>query len=316
MIAANVPTISPIAADVYDGLTSQPRRLPAKLFYDAAGSSLFEEITRLPEYYLTRTEAAILEKSAGEICRRAGTNVSVVELAAGSAEKTRLLLAELLRTQLTAIYAPVDVSQAALAAARDTMRSLAGVKVQPVLCELSDLGFLTKYDSPRLVLFIGSTIGNLEDEEAIALLARVARELNAKDRLLLGSDLVKDTAVLLPAYDDAQGVTARFNRNLLVRINRELGGNFDPDAFRHIARWDSAHSRIEMHLESARRQVVAIRDLGLTLDLAGGERIHTENSYKYTLPRVRAILAGAGFELERTWSDERGWYGVHLARVL
>ncbi|MDP9267108.1 MAG: L-histidine N(alpha)-methyltransferase [Acidobacteriota bacterium] len=341
MIATNLHTISPIARDVYEGLTSVPRRLPAKLFYDAAGSALFEEITRLPEYYLTRTEAAILQTNAAEICslagkQSAGKNVTVIELAAGSGEKTKLLLAPLLRQQLGVTYAPVDVSQAALVAARQTVtRSLPGVHVQPVMSDLEDLAFLDSYHSPRLILFIGSTIGNLEDDEAIALLRRIAVRLQPDDRLLLGTDLAKDTAVLLPAYDDAQGVTARFNRNLLTRINRELGGDFDPEAFAHIARWNAERSRIEMHLGSQARQTVYIRDLGLTLEFANGDRIHTENSYKYTLPRVLALLAQAGFELQRTWFDrdafdkaasdkeasdkeasgEQAWYAVHLAHI-
>jgi len=317
MIAPNLSTISPIARDVYEGLASVPRRLQAKLFYDAAGSALFEEITRLPEYYLTRTEAAILQTNAAEICRRAGKNVTVIELAAGSGEKTKLLLAELLRQQLGVTYAPVDVSQAALVAARESVTgSLPRVRVQPVMSELEDLSFMARYRSPRLVLFIGSTIGNLGDDEAIDLLRRIGSELQPDDRLLLGTDLVKDTAVLLPAYDDAQGVTARFNRNLLTRINRELGGTFEPSAFKHIARWNEERSRIEMHLEARTPQAVSIRDLGLTLDFAAGERIHTENSYKYTLPRVREMLAQAGFALEHTWSDERSWYAVHLAHIL
>ena len=167
MIAANVRAVSLIAEDVYAGLTSAPKRLPAKLFYDAAGSALFEEITRLPEYYLTRTEAAILERNAAEICRRAGKNATLIELAAGSAEKTRLLLAQLLRQQERVTYVPVDVSQAALVAARRTIeRFLPRVRIHPVMRELADLQFLARYPSPRLVVFIGSTIGNLEGEEA------------------------------------------------------------------------------------------------------------------------------------------------------
>jgi L-histidine N-alpha-methyltransferase len=316
MIAANLRAASPIAEDVYAGLTSTPRRLPAKLFYDAAGSTLFEEITRLPEYYLTRTEAAILERNAAEICRRAGKSVTLIELAAGSAEKTRLLLAELLRQQAAVTYVPVDVSEAALVAARQSIeRSLPRVRVQTVMRELNDLAFLARYSGPRLVLFIGSTIGNLEDDEAVTLLRGIAAELGPEDRFLLGTDLVKDAAVLLPAYNDADGVTARFNRNQLARIDRELGGDFDPDAFAHIACWNAECSRIEMYLEARRRQSVRIRDLGLVLEFEPGERIHTENSYKYTMPRVRELLAQAGFELERTWSDERSWYAVHLAHI-
>ena len=315
MTAPKLQAISPIAADVYAGLTSVPKRLPAKLFYDAAGSALFEAITRLPEYYLTRTEAAILEANAGEICRLAGKNATVIELAAGSAQKTKLLLAELLRRQLSVTYAPVDVSPTALAEARDAIAAaLPRVRVQPVISEWNDLRFLRRYRSPRLVLFIGSTIGNLEDEEAVTLLKGIAAELNADDRLLLGTDLVKDEAVLVAAYNDAQGVTARFNLNLLARLNRELGARFELDQFAHVALWNAESSRIEMHLES-RRQCVWIRDLRLMLEFDQGERIHTENSYKYTLPRVRTLLDAAGFALERTWSDARQWYALHLARL-
>jgi L-histidine N-alpha-methyltransferase len=315
MTAANLRTLSPIAAEVYEGLTRSPKRLPAKLFYDSAGSALFEEITRLPEYYLTRTEAAILEMNAAEICRAAGHVGTVIELAAGSAQKTKVLLAELLRNQLAVTYVPMDVSHAALAAARTTIeQSLRQVRVQPEWRELNDLGFFAEYPPKRLVLFIGSTIGNLEDEDAAALLRRISAQMTPGDRLLLGTDMVKAGSILFPAYNDAGGVTARFNRNLLLRVNRELGGTFDPDTFRHVACWNAEYARIEMYLESQRRQTVWISDLALAVGFEKGERIHTENSYKYTLPRVRSLLRNSGFELERTWTDERGWYGVHLAR--
>lgn len=316
MTATRLQAISPIAEDVYAGLTSMPKYLPAKLFYDAAGSALFEEITRLPEYYLTRTEASILEANAAEICRLAGHNVTVIELAAGSAEKTELLLAELQKRQPQITYVPADVSPTALAAARGIVtRALPHVRVRPVVGEFADLGFLSRYPSPRLVLFIGSTIGNLEDDEAVALLGRLATRLQPADRLLLGTDLAKDRSVVLPAYNDAAGVTARFNRNLLVRINHELGGDFDPASFAHVAVWDAERSRIEMHLESRRAQRVRVRDLGLTLDFTARGRIHTENSYKYTLPRVEALLAAGGLTRARTWTDARGWYAVHLAHL-
>ncbi len=316
MTAPNVETISPIAAEVYAGLTATPKRLPAKLFYDAAGSALFEEITRLPEYYLTRTEAAILEANAAEICGLAGKNVSVIELAAGSAQKTKLLLGEFLRRQLAVTYVPVDVSPAALLEAQASVRAeLPRVRVQPVAAEWTDLSFLRRYRSPRLVLFIGSTIGNLEDDEAVALLRRIADELGPEDRVLLGTDLVKDLSVLLPAYNDRQGVTARFNRNVLTRINDELRGTFAPECFEHVACWNAERSRIEMHLEARRRQRVWVRDLGLTLEIAERERIHTENSYKYTLPRVRTLLGAAGLKLTHTWSDPQDWYAAHLAKL-
>jgi len=316
MIATRPLTLSPIAADVFAGLTRKNKSLPPRLFYDAAGSALFEEITQLPEYYLTRTEAAILRENAGDISRLAGRDISVIELAAGSAEKTRILLRAVLRRQLRAVYVPVDVSEAALVAARRSLKQfLPRVAVQPELSDLSDLKFLRRFKSPRLVLFIGSTIGNLDYGEAITLLQRVAAELTPDDRLLLGTDLLKDPSVLLPAYDDAQGVTARFNRNVLVRINRELGGSFDTETFAHIALWNAECSRMEMHLESRVRQNVTIRDLGIAVSFERGERIHTENSYKYTLPAIIEILGQAGLQLERSWSDNRKWYALHLAQL-
>lgn len=308
--------VSSIAADVRDGLTRVPKTLPPKLFYDAAGSALFEEITRLPEYYLTRTELAILEAHASEICELAGHPASVIELGSGNAAKTRTLLQALLKRAASVLYVPVDLSAAALESARTGVESgLAAVSVRPVLADLAqDLAFLGQVGSPRLVLYLGSSIGNFEMEDAVALFQRVCARLNQQDAFLLGTDLVKDAAVLVPAYDDSRGVTERFNKNVLARINRELGGHFDLDSFGHVALWNEQQSRIEMHLESLRDQEVRIHALGLTIAFRRGERIHTENSYKYTIPSVQQLLRASGFTVERTWTDARQWFALHLAR--
>jgi dimethylhistidine N-methyltransferase len=305
-----------IAADVLDGLTRRPKALPPKLFYDAEGSALFDDITRLPEYYLTRTELGILEEHADEICRRAGNNLSVVELGAGSARKTRTLIRALARRRLRVLYVPVDISRPALAEAQRALEAeFQSIKVHPVARDFSDLSFLQSVPAPRLVLYIGSSIGNLDESDAISLLRGLRHALGPRDHLLLGTDLIKPRDVLLAAYDDAAGVTARFNKNMLARINRELGGHFVLDAFRHVARWNQGASRIEMYLESLREQMVSIDTLRLQVSFAAGEWLHTENSYKYTVASVLSMLEQAGFVLEQTWTDPQQWFAVHLAGV-
>ncbi len=299
------------------GLSEEPRRLPAKLFYDAAGSQLFEEITRTPEYYPTRTERAILEEHATEIARAAGTNLTLVELGAGSATKTRVLIAAILRRQLRLEFHPVDVSPAAL---EEALASLNGdfrnLKVSPIVADYTDhVPRLASLPGRKLVLFIGSTIGNFEPQQAVRFLQRVRRSLQPGDALLLGFDMVKDAQVLHAAYNDAAGVTAQFNKNLLARINRELGADFDLDEFNHVAFWNSRASRIEMHLESRVDQTVHLRDLNTTIHFSFGERVHTENSYKFTASSIRKLVRLSGFKLEQTWTDPQQWFSVVLARV-
>ncbi|MFB3916610.1 MAG: L-histidine N(alpha)-methyltransferase [Terriglobales bacterium] len=306
-----------IAEDVRIGLTSSPKWLSSRLFYDATGSALFEQITRVPEYYLTRTERQILTSNAKAIALHAGTNLTLVELGAGTAEKTRILIASLLRRQLRLDYYPVDVCRDALQVATQSLTAqFPSLRVRPMVADYCcGLNELDRVPGRKLVLYLGSSIGNFEPPAAAALLCNVRASLRPGDALLLGADMVKPTTVLLPAYNDAQGVTARFNKNLLVRTNRELGADFDPKKFRHLVRWNSSSSRIEMHLRSLCEQRVSIAALGLQVRFAPGETIHTENSYKYTAAMLRSILRQGGFALERTWMDERRWFSLCLARV-
>lgn len=309
-----------MAAVVTEGLLSQPKWLPSWLFYDAAGSRLFDQITELPEYYLTRTERAIFTQRAGEIIEAAAQDdaLHIVELGAGSCDKTRILLRAAVSRQDTVLYEPVDVSASALAEAQQRIETeLPGVLVCP---RVEDYTHQFTLDQPlhghrRMVLYIGSSIGNFEPGEAASVLGNVRAALVPGDAILLGVDLAKDERTLLDAYDDAAGVTAEFNRNILVRLNREFGANFDLDAFAHRAVWNPTHSRMEMHLESRARQAVRIPGLDLNLCFRRGETIHTENSYKYRPGQAEALLQSAGFSTVHRWTDENGWFAVHLARA-
>ncbi len=308
------------ASAVSEGLMSRPKWLPSWLFYDAAGSRLFEQITELPEYYLTRTERAILTDRAAEIIGLAAGSdtLRLVELGAGSADKTRLLLAAAVERQDTVTYEPVDVSSSALDDAQQRIeRELPGVTVTPRVMDYTK-GFQLDPVTPgerRLVMYIGSSIGNFEPEEAEDILADVCDALAPGDSILLGVDLVKDRNTLLAAYDDAAGVTAAFNRNMLVRINRELGADFNPEAFAHRAVWNRFRSRIEMHLGNQMPQTVHIPALDMRLEFSAGETIHTENSYKYQPGQAETMLTDVGFKPTATWTDEKNWFAVVLARV-
>jgi dimethylhistidine N-methyltransferase len=309
-----------VAAAVRDGLCSLPKRLSPWLFYDEEGSRLFERITELPEYYLTRTERGILSENAGRIVESAsnGDRLRIVELGAGSADKTRLLLAAAVRRQGGVIYEPVDVSPSALASAKQRIeREIPGVQVAPRVEDYTQ-GLVLDAEGPgerRLVLFIGSSIGNFEPLEAMGLLRGIRAGLRAEDALLLGVDLVKDEMQLLAAYDDAAGVTAAFNLNLLARLNRELGAEFDPAAFSHKAVWNAARSRIEMHLVSRTKQRVKIDSFEFEVEFEAGETIHTENSYKYRPELAASMLKASGFAAAGQWTDERGWFEVTLGRA-
>jgi L-histidine Nalpha-methyltransferase len=313
-----------VANVVREGLGSRPKRLPAWLFYDSAGSRFFEAITRLPEYYLTRTERNIFHGASEQILERAsnGRQLRIAELGAGSAEKTRLLLKAAVKRQGTALYEPVDVSASALEGAKRRIeREIPAVTVAPRVMDYTDgddrrfhLGAMDE-DEIRLVLYIGSSIGNFEPHQAARLLRRVRAGLEVGDAMLLGVDLVKDEATLLAAYDDAQGVTAAFNKNILVRLNRELDADFDAEAFAHRAVWSRSASRIEMHLASRIAQQVNVGALDFAVDFAAGETIHTENSYKYRPGQIETLLKQSGFRAETTWTDPSGWFAVCLGRA-
>jgi dimethylhistidine N-methyltransferase len=303
--------------DVRRGLTARPKTLPPYLFYDAAGSELYERITELPEYYLTRAERRIFATHADAIvahARGAGP-LTVVELGAGSASKTELLLRAAVARRARCLYVPIDVSRTALAAARERLHAeLPLVEVRP-LATTYDLALPALGDtpSPHLVLFIGSSVGNMADEEASALLDSIRKALPGEAFLVLGTDLRKSPDVLRAAYDDASGVTAAFNLNVLARINRELGGHFDLRRFRHVARWNEGESRVEMHLLSTFAQDVAVDALGLRIHFDAGETIHTESCAKYDVPRVERLLARGGFTRVTSYEDREFGFAVHVA---
>jgi L-histidine Nalpha-methyltransferase len=314
-----------LGAEVFRGLTTRPRTLSPWLFYDQEGSQLFEQITELDEYYLTRTERAIFRANAGEIISAASTptphglerEITVIELGAGTATKTGLLLDAAVRRQQAVTYHAIDVSESALQEAqRNLTAAIPGITFQSRVGDYTEgLGEIPADGTRRLVLYIGSSLGNFEPTDARQLLRNLRNQLAPGDMLLLGIDLVKDIPTLVAAYDDASGVTAAFNRNVLARINRELGADFDLMKFRHKVRWNGEHSRIEMHLESLMAHDVSIGALDLSVAFRRGETIHTENSYKYSIQGVQHLLAQTGFTVFEDWTDVHRWFGVFLARV-
>jgi L-histidine N-alpha-methyltransferase len=303
-----------LARDVRRGLTARPRRLPPKYFYDAAGSALFDRITRLEEYYLTRVEAGLLGTVAPEIVERVGPR-DLLELGPGSGDKARPFL-DALAGRAAVRYLPVDVGRDGLGQAIAALAAdYPGLGIHALVGDFEhDLGHVPPPRGRRLALFLGSTIGNFDPGPRRALLRSIRRRLGGEGRLLLGVDLVKDRRVLEAAYDDQAGVTAEFNRNILRVVNRALDGDFEPEAFRHRAFYHSGAHRIEMHLIAERRQRVHLRRLGLVLDFAPGEGIWTENSYKFTQESTAAMLAGAGFALEAWYTDPAEQFGLALAR--
>jgi len=302
----------------------QQKTLSPWLFYDERGSQLFEDITRLDEYYLTRTEREIFAVNAKQIVASLGGPVSFVELGAGTSTKTGLLLCAASHQQQGVLYQPIDVSSSALDEASVSLREkVPTVRVKPLVANYITDGYtierdLTQGEACRVMaLYIGSSIGNFAPHEAIEILSNLRSQLQPGDGLLLGTDLRpgfgKTIAQLEAAYDDAEGVTAEFNRNVLVRLNRELDANFHLDSFSHVARWNEAASRIEMHLESLCEQTVHIA--GQTIRFAAGETIHTENSHKFSADSLQALFQEAGFTISRSWSDPQHWFAVTLARV-
>lgn len=303
------------AEDVRTGLTAHPKVLYPKYFYDELGSRLFEAITALPEYYPTRAEAEILRGHAGEIAGfLKGGPVRLVELGSGDGQKTRLLIEALIARQGSLEYLPIDISEAAVeASARVLLAAYPELRVTAYVGEYQQaLRTIPPSSDRTLVLFLGSTLGNLDPEDRPALLRNVRSLLAPGEAFLLGVDLKKSEDVLIPAYDDPLGVTAAFNLNLLGRINRELGGRFDLASFRHRALYNREAGRIEMHLESRRAQTVTIRSLGIEVPFEAGETIHTESSYKFDRDQIAALAAQNGFELRRTWTDSEGRFASNL----
>lgn len=305
-------TDAALRADVLHGLTRTPKTLPPKWFYDARGSALFEEITTLPEYYPTRAEREILVARSALIAEITKAR-TLIELGSGSSEKTRHLIDSLpdLHT-----YVPVDVSESALTGAANTLLAQRPrLEVHALIADFTRGLALPGTPGPRLVAFLGGTIGNLLPAERTTFLASVRDLLAPGDALLLGTDLVKDESVLVSAYDDATGVTGAFNKNVLAVINRELAGDFDPDAFEHVAVWDREREWIEMRLRSTADQTVKIHALDLAVDFAAGEELRTEISAKFREDGVRAELAGSGLEMTHWWTDERARFALSLSTV-
>ncbi|MFJ4895849.1 L-histidine N(alpha)-methyltransferase [Streptomyces sp. NPDC088788] len=302
-------TAAALRADVLAGLTSTPKTLPPKWFYDAHGSDLFEQITTLPTYYATRAEQDLLVARAGDIAEATGAR-TLIELGSGSSTKTRHLLDAIPRLHT---YIPVDVSESAL---RDAGRTLArerrGLSVQALIADFTNRLTLPAAPGPRLIALLGSTIGNLLPPERLAFYACVRTLLEPGDALLLGVDLVKDPGMLVAAYDD-QAVTGQFNKNVLTVINRELHADFDLDAFEHVAFWDADHEWIEMRLRSRTAQTVKIRDLDLAVDFAEGEDLRTEISAKFRLPSLANELRCAGLDLARWFTTPAQLVGIALA---
>lgn len=301
------------AEDVVAGLSARPRTLPCKYFYDARGSELFEEITELPEYYPTRTEIGILRARAADICARLTPGAVLVEYGSGSSLKTEILLG----AGDFSAYAPIDIAPSALdGAARRLRKKFPALRVEPVVGDFAgEVGLPASLDGlPRAGFFPGSTIGNFSPPEARALLRRMARQLGRGARLVIGVDLRKPTEILEPAYDDAQGVTAAFNLNLLARLKNELGARVDIDGFAHRAIWNGRESRIEMHLVARRAQAIVVA--GRVFAFVEGETIHTENSYKYGVADFDDLASGAGWRSRETFVDADGLFSVRLLEAV
>ncbi len=305
--APSIETADSFAADVIAGLAAKPKRLPPKYFYDAAGSALFERITLLPEYYPTRCELALLRAHAPAIASLFPPGCALIEFGSGSSRKARILLGAVATIEA---YVPVDVSGDFLQ--QDTAqlrRDFPRLEVYPLVADFTKDFAIPGAVAlrPRVGFFPGSTIGNFEPHEASQFLRHAGKMLGIESVLVIGVDLVKDTKILCPAYNDADGVTAKFNLNLLARINRELGADFDLAAFEHHAFYNREQNRIEMHLASTRRQKVKVN--GTAVGFRAGEMIHTENSYKYTIESFQAVARGSGWSPLKVWSD--GLFSVH-----
>ncbi len=304
-----------LAEDVRRGLATKPKRFLPKYFYDQLGSQLFEAICLLPEYYLTRAENDILRRYADEIVSEVDGEITLIEMGSGSASKTRLIIEALLRKQDELLFIPVDISASALdSSSRILLQSYPRLKIEAYAADyFAGMAELAKTTRARtLALFLGSNISNFDPPEALKFLRALRQGLHEGDALLLGADLKKEREILEAAYNDALGVTAAFNLNVLARINRELGGNFDLRGFQHHAFYNEELGRVEIYIESLRAQTVAISELGMEVQFGEGEQIHTENSYKYDLSDIASLAAETGFTRARTWLDSQERFSSNL----
>ena len=318
-IEVNLPPGGPLsgmAADVRAGLTRPFKELSPRYFYDERGSQLFEEITALPEYYPTRCERAILKGRSPEICEAANRPASLIELGSGSARKTRVLLDAMQQVGCLETYCPVDISEEIT---RETAERIAadydGIAVRGLVCDFElDLERIP-VAAPRVIALLGGTIGNFAPQQRAGFLRRISHLLGPEDRFLLGTDLVKDRSTLEAAYNDSQGVTADFNKNVLSVLNRELGADFDLDSFEHVARWDDENLWVDIRLRSIANQVVNVAFLDMQVPFAAGEEMRTEISTKFARPGLEGIYADAGLEMTDWWTDAGGLYALSLARA-
>ena len=304
-----------LAEDVRRGLSTEPKRFLPKYFYDELGSQLFEAICLVPEYYLTRAENEILQRYADEIVSSVDGKITLIEMGSGSASKTRLIIEALLRKQPELLFMPVDISATALEnSSRILLQSYAQLRIEAHAADyFAALAELSKHQRGRtLALFLGSNISNFDPSEALKFLRALRDVLSKGDALLLGADLKKDVATIEAAYNDALGVTAAFNLNVLARINRELGGTFDLRSFEHCAFYNQDAGRVEIYIKSVKEQTVSIGELGMEAHFAAGELIHTENSYKYDQNDIAALASATGFKASRTWTDSQNRFSSNL----
>jgi L-histidine N-alpha-methyltransferase len=306
--------LSGMAADVRAGLTKPFKELSPRYFYDERGSELFEEITRLPEYYPTRAERAILERHSPGICDTAGNPATLIELGSGSASKTRVLLDAMFAAGCLEAYAPVDISEQITRETAEAVASEYGIRVHGLVCDFERDLERMPLAGPRVIAFLGGTIGNFEPAQRASFLARVANLLGPDDHFLLGTDLVKDGGRLEAAYNDSSGVTAEFNKNVLSVLNRELDANFDLDAFEHVAFWDAENLWIDIRLRSLARQVIEISALEMSVAFGRGEEMRTEISTKFAREGLAGIYAEAALEMVDWWTDPEDLFALSLAK--
>jgi L-histidine Nalpha-methyltransferase len=305
-----------MAADVRAGLTRPFKELSPRYFYDERGSALFERITELEEYYPTRCERAILEGKSKDICEAANRPASLIELGSGSARKTQVLLDAMRSAGCLETFCPVDISEEIT---RETAERIAteyeGINIRGLVCDFEFDLERVPVEGPRVIALLGGTIGNFAPHQRASFLRRIANLLGPEDRFLLGTDLVKDRETLESAYNDSAGVTAEFNKNVLTVLNRELGANFDVDAFEHVARWDPENLWVDIRLRSLANQVVSLSALDMLVPFGAGEEMRTEISTKFLRPGLEGIYKEAGLELTDWWTDPDGLYALSLARA-